>query len=222
MKQMVANINNLMKKQDAAVQCKQLFLLSGIKFSLVNGTTPMTGRVQFTIDDIIGTVCGSYDDLFANVLCKELNYTSGRHLDRGTFSSINAKLQITRLNCNGGESRVTECPMKLSNAGETSYEFNSHARGPPNHCFYDDDDAAIQCYKSGVILNLHIIMYFRALQLALLHTCRLVPLYSCIDIFLLNCSTVSQFDTQFYMCFSATLHDHLWHLIALITLRYMQ
>ncbi|XP_052791481.1 deleted in malignant brain tumors 1 protein-like isoform X3 [Mya arenaria] len=130
---------------EPAVSCYQK---TGIKFSLVNGTTPMTGRVQFTIDDIIGTVCGSYDDLFANVLCKELNYTSGRHLDRGTFSSINAKLQITRLNCNGGESRVTECPMKLSNAGETSYEFNSHARGPPNHCFYDDDDAAIQCYKS--------------------------------------------------------------------------
>ncbi|WAR00368.1 LOW QUALITY PROTEIN: DMBT1-like protein, partial [Mya arenaria] len=157
---------------------QQLFLLSGLKFSLVNGTTPMNGRVQFTIDDNNGTFCGYFNDKFADVMCRQLNYTSGRQLVRGTFSSIKAQLQIRSLNCKGNESKVTECPMKMSKVeGRTIHIGARRGWYRTYHRRQNCEDAAIQCYTSGFTLNLLIIICFLALQLALLHTCRTVSYF---------------------------------------------
>jgi len=120
----------------------------------------MNGRVQFTLDGKLGTLCGWFNDNFAAVLCRQLNFTSGRKLPRGAFGSLKVQMHISSLNCEGGEAVVTDCPMRLTSVGEYEYdvpEFHRPPSGPwyrtfhhPQNCYLENDDAAVQCYHTGL------------------------------------------------------------------------
>ena len=130
-----------------------------MNFSLVNGTTEKNERVQFTLDGKLGNLCGWFNDNFAFVLCRQLNFTSGRRLPRWAFGSLKVQMYISSLNCEGGEAVVTDCPMRLTSVGEYEYdvpEFQRPPSGPwyrtfhhPQNCYLENDDAAIQCYHTG-------------------------------------------------------------------------
>lgn len=132
----------------------------GIEFSLVGGDFPTIGRVQFTIDNFTGSICGDtfFDDAEANIICKQLNFTGGRRLSK-SFGTADGSLFITSLRCQGNESKITDCQLVIDKSGDTVHYdrgdnsirsrsdwYGAYRR---SNCWMGKEDAAVQCYKSG-------------------------------------------------------------------------
>ncbi|XP_052276945.1 deleted in malignant brain tumors 1 protein-like isoform X3 [Dreissena polymorpha] len=134
---------------EPAVFCYQN---SGYKFRLANGTSLLSGRVEISLDNEWGTVCGTskFDDKAAHVLCSEMGYTSGRSLDNGYFGEGKGKIMIPYIRCAGNESSLLKCGIKIE-PEEAIYEnrgrLNFVSRSTYYTCRTHAQDAAVQCYN---------------------------------------------------------------------------
>lgn len=114
----------------------------------------MSGRVEISIDDEWGTVCGTakFDDDAAHVLCGQLGYTSGRSLANGYFGEGTGKIMIPYLRCAGNESSILHCGVKIE-PKEAIFEdrgrLNFALRSTYYTCRTHRQDAAVQCYNRG-------------------------------------------------------------------------
>ena len=129
----------------------------GYKFRLANGTDYRSGRVEMSIDGQWGTVCGIsfFNNAAAQVLCRQLNFTGGRKLAMGTFGPGKGKIYINNLRCKGKEKSVMECPMTIEKDGRRSggpegLPYSRLYRYRYYSCWSHNDDAAVQCYDSGL------------------------------------------------------------------------
>ncbi|XP_067665055.1 uncharacterized protein [Haliotis asinina] len=80
---------NCSSSGDAAVYCYQT---SGLQVRLGN-KTGSAGRVELSVDGTWGTMCTLYSGTYytdknADVLCRMLNYTTGRHMGLGSFGPV--------------------------------------------------------------------------------------------------------------------------------------
>ena len=76
---------------------------------LVDGVSPLEGRVEVFLNDEWGTVC---DDLFAEVdaavVCRQLGYTEGAAV--GWFAAGSGPIHLDNVGCAGTEERLIDCP----------------------------------------------------------------------------------------------------------------
>ena len=81
---------------------------------LVDGGTPNEGRLEIHHVGTWGTVC---DDRFtledATVVCRQLGLTGGRADRRAAFGAGTGTIWVDDIQCNGDESRLTDCPSPL-------------------------------------------------------------------------------------------------------------
>jgi hypothetical protein len=118
----------------------------------------MSGRVEISIDGEWGTVCGTakFDDEAAHVLCKQLGYTSGRSLQNGYFGEGKGKIMIPYLRCDGNESSIFNCGIKIE-PKEAIFNgrdgLNFVLRSTYYTCRTHKQDAAVQCYNRGMIMK---------------------------------------------------------------------
>lgn len=145
-----------------------------MKISLVNGSAPTNGRVQLSVDQEEGSICGfsQFTDVTADILCRDLNYMGGRRLSSGTFGSGQGKFYFNAVNCKGNEAKLMECPMLIERIGESSSledddgpsisgeSAYARRRGLWSRTYYrsacwlHQDEAAVQCYDTGLKLTL--------------------------------------------------------------------
>ncbi|XP_060571753.1 deleted in malignant brain tumors 1 protein-like isoform X2 [Ruditapes philippinarum] len=146
---------------DPAVYCYQK---EGYKLRLANGTSKMSGRVEISIDGEWGTVCGTakFDDEAAHVLCKQLGYTSGRSLQNGYFGEGKGKIMIPYLRCDGNESSIFNCGIKIE-PKEAIFNgrdgLNFVLRSTYYTCRTHKQDAAVQCYNRVRLSNTNDLNY---------------------------------------------------------------
>lgn len=138
-----------------------LFFL-GYKLRLANGSNPLSGRPEISLDGVWGTICGysSFGNVDAEIICREMNYTGGRKMKSGSFGRGKGKVHITRMNCKSNVTSIMQCPIKFSDMVRKksparrrirrAYRRYYSRRSPYNSCLNHDSDAAIQCYDSGL------------------------------------------------------------------------
>ena len=136
----------------------------GLEFRLANGTTPSSGRIEVGIDGHWGTICGHafHQNEVANVLCKQMHFQGGRALDMGYFGPGAGKIFMTRITCTGNEPSIMQCSIIYEPDG---FQQGSPRKAPRYHqqwrksatyhyryssCWSHNDDAAIQCFDSGL------------------------------------------------------------------------
>lgn len=128
---------------------------TGYEFRLVNGTNSLSGRVEMQIDDEWGTVCGTskFDDNAADVLCRQLNFTTGRALTNGYFGGGVGRIMVPSLRCTGKEKSLLACQMRIEPKEPIAYEGRrlNFALQRSNYytCRTHRQDAAVQCYDRG-------------------------------------------------------------------------
>lgn len=130
-------------------QC--LDLVPDIPIRLINGSNNSSGRVELSINNQWGTICGSgfWDDEDATVLCRMLNHTSGRALRYGQFGAGDGPIWIAYLRCQGDEESIFNCPMSFNEQRSTLSGMFIPRNGQRHMCFSHNSDAAVQCYDSG-------------------------------------------------------------------------
>ncbi|XP_071095519.1 uncharacterized protein [Haliotis cracherodii] len=138
---------NCSSQGDAAVYCYQT---SGLQVRLGN-KTGSAGRVELSVDGSWGTMCtlysGWYMDKNADVLCRMLNYTTGRHMGLGTFGPGSGTIYLSRLNCKGTERSISECAS----------QWRQSYFGCSNH----QKDNAIMCYDNVRLMGSSTVNYGR-------------------------------------------------------------
>ena len=86
---------------------------------LVNGTSPLEGRLEVCINNAWGTVCReSFSSDEANVACRQLgNITDplgiADAIVDGTFGIGNGPIFLSNLQCRGSESNILSCPSLI-------------------------------------------------------------------------------------------------------------
>lgn len=92
---------------------KRLQEIADIPVRLVNGSTPLEGRVQVFHKGVWGNVC---DDNFSNedaqVVCRSLGYTRGSTEGNGgnhVFGPGNGTIWLDEVNCTGNEMNLAQC-----------------------------------------------------------------------------------------------------------------
>ena len=128
----------------------------GFEFRLVNGTSSLSGRVEMRIDGEWGTVCGSskFDDNAADVLCRQLKYTTGRALKNGFFGEGLGRIMVPSLRCKGKEKSLMACQMRIEPKEPLEFEGGrmKYVLQRSNYytCRTHTQDAAVQCYDKGI------------------------------------------------------------------------
>ena len=85
---------------------------------LVEGNTPLEGRVEIFLLGQWGTVCGSSWDLAdATVVCHQLGHLRAVGAPRSTFGAGSGLSWFSNVRCIGTENNLTEC----SNNGLSGY-----------------------------------------------------------------------------------------------------
>ncbi|WAR07655.1 MSRE-like protein [Mya arenaria] len=103
---------------------------------LVDGPTPMSGRVEVLINGQWGTVCVDPDDIFfATVVCRMLGFATNNaqilSLPWGQRGTETQPIWLNRVICNGSERRLEECRR-------SRYDLNDCTRS---------DDVGVSCYN---------------------------------------------------------------------------
>ncbi|XP_052809078.1 uncharacterized protein LOC128237531 [Mya arenaria] len=103
---------------------------------LVDGPTPMSGRVEVLINGQWGTVCVDPDDIFfATVVCRMLGFATNNaqilSLPWGQRGTETQPIWLNRVICNGSERRLEECRS-------SRYDLNDCTRS---------DDVGVSCYN---------------------------------------------------------------------------
>ena len=79
---------------------------------LVNGSSPLEGRVEICMNNAWGTVCNnSFSSSDAEVVCTQLGYrfNGSSVLAPSEFSQGSGPIFLDRVSCEGGEERVLDC-----------------------------------------------------------------------------------------------------------------
>ncbi|KAL3852283.1 hypothetical protein ACJMK2_015946 [Sinanodonta woodiana] len=77
---------------------------------LVNGSSPMSGRVEVYHDGEWGTICDDgWDDADASVVCRMLGYRYGRRVRDGLFGPGRGRIWLDDVNCDNDSSHLAEC-----------------------------------------------------------------------------------------------------------------
>ena len=95
------------------------------------------------------------------MLCKQMHYKGGRALQMGYFGPGEGKIYMTRINCKGDETSLMQCPMIFEPDGfqqgtENAPRYRNQWRHTASYhyryssCWSHLDDAAIQCFTSGL------------------------------------------------------------------------
>ena len=133
-------------------------MVSDVKTRLMDGVNKHVGRVELSINGEFGTICGSgWDDNDAMVLCRMLNYSSGRALKPGSHGPGSGPIWIGYMRCKGNENSIFQCPMYFNNRGET-VSVSKFLRRPlitmtKYGCHNHQSDASVQCYDKGTWEN---------------------------------------------------------------------
>ena len=96
---------------------------------LVNGSTPLEGRVEIKLKGQWGTMCGKRADVFtAKVICRQLGYFGNAEvLEYAYFGQGSGPVWLQPF-CRGDELSVDECPNfgwnKTVRCGEGSHQFD--------------------------------------------------------------------------------------------------
>ena len=107
---------------------------------LVEGATPLEGRVEILYHGHWGTVCDYYWDLFdATVVCHQLGYLRAVGAPRSAAFGAGSGLSwYSNVRCVGTEMNLTECSKSLTSFGSSC----SHSR-----------DVGVVCSSESVIQN---------------------------------------------------------------------
>lgn len=91
-----------------------------VKVRLVDGSSPLQGRVEISRKGVWGTVCGQAWTLKeARVICRMLNLSDAfRAMKHSFFGRGSGQIWLTGVQCTGLERSLTEC--KHADWGETS------------------------------------------------------------------------------------------------------
>jgi len=103
---------------------------------LVGGATPNEGRVEVRRNGIWGTVCDdSWDDLDANVVCRQLGYTGTGHqgLSFAYFGQGSGPIFMDEVSCFGSETSLDACIF-----GGWNYHDCSHYEDAGVRCMADN------------------------------------------------------------------------------------
>lgn len=135
----------------------------GLEYRLANSTTPDSGRIEIGIDGTWGTICGHafHEHEVADVLCRQMNYKGGRVLDMGYFGPGEGKIYMTRINCKGDEPSIMQCQVIFEPDGfqqgtgnapryREQWRHSASYNYRYSSCWSHSDDAAIQCFSSGL------------------------------------------------------------------------
>ena len=77
---------------------------------LVDGTEATSGRVEVQLEGVWGTVCDDdFDDVDADVICKQLGYTGGEARGSAYFGEGEGRILMSGLDCAGDETSVLAC-----------------------------------------------------------------------------------------------------------------
>ena len=77
---------------------------------LVNGNDEMSGRVEVLFDGEWGTICDdSFDNLDAQVVCRELGYQFGVAYREARFGEGSGPIWLDEVGCTGDEASLNDC-----------------------------------------------------------------------------------------------------------------
>ncbi|KAK4323101.1 hypothetical protein Pmani_006176 [Petrolisthes manimaculis] len=98
--------------EDISVFCYD----GGLELRLVDGSSPMSGRVEARLGGDWGSVCGThFDDYDARVVCKMLGYTGDSRGSVGVGRAAPGNVWNLHLDCLGHEEHLQQCRIKLPN-----------------------------------------------------------------------------------------------------------
>ena len=78
---------------------------------LADGPDATSGRVEVQRRGVWGTICDDdFDDVDADVICKQLGFSGGAARRSAYFGPGNGKIMLSGLHCSGDEPNVLACP----------------------------------------------------------------------------------------------------------------
>ena len=81
-----------------------------ISVRLIGGNSEREGRVEVLYDDEWGSVCDDwFDENAADVLCRQLGYSSGLVMGRAYFGQSEGPIWLDDIRCHGNESTIFDC-----------------------------------------------------------------------------------------------------------------
>ena len=103
---------------------------------LTNGSTPYEGRLEVMYSGEWGTVCDNGFDLIdANVVCKELGYTSAERIATpGAFGFGSGPILLEDVDCNKFHTSILECPSSNNSCSHMN-DVGIHCSGIYTECF---------------------------------------------------------------------------------------
>lgn len=105
----------------------------------------VTGIVELYISGLWASVCyDDFDDADANVVCREMGYSSGTKGSPGQYGVIYYPRTITAMNCTGRENSLMNC------------SFNTLSLCPRAWANY----ATVLCVNTNAVKSRHIFSYF--------------------------------------------------------------
>ena len=106
-------VNNCEHRNDVAVSCTDntsATLPTGVR--LVGGSSSR-GRLEVLHNGVWGTVCGDYFTAAeARLVCRMLGFVTGTKVDNGNYLTSDGPIWLDKLQCNGTEWDIAECPHK--------------------------------------------------------------------------------------------------------------
>ncbi|XP_078379154.1 scavenger receptor cysteine-rich domain-containing protein DMBT1-like isoform X1 [Oculina patagonica] len=91
----------------------------GTHVRLANGSSPFEGRVEVLYEGVWGTVCDRRGELDnAKVVCRQLGYGPAlAALERAAFGEGKGHIWWSRVQCQGNENYISECPHRGDGRG---------------------------------------------------------------------------------------------------------
>ncbi|RDD45645.1 Deleted in malignant brain tumors 1 protein [Trichoplax sp. H2] len=91
---------------------------------LVNGTSPMSGRVEVFLNNSWATVCINTTSLVdMRVICRQMGYLFANSFPTSVFGMSNSSADLYQLNCVGNENSIKDCTYKTTtNQGGCTHE----------------------------------------------------------------------------------------------------